>query len=112
MEIKQEWLQNFKTFLLQYIKLSGSDFNAVKNILRPVYLSKGELFVGFKREPIRCGFIIKGLLRTYFITENGEEYIKVMDLPLKGSWQRRNLVTCMAALDILRTYKLMFSSLT
>jgi CRP-like cAMP-binding protein len=75
MDNKSEWLEKFKKFLLLYIKMSDKEFDAVKEILSPIFLSKGDMFVGLTNEPIRCGFIIKGLLRTYFITEGGEEFI-------------------------------------
>lgn len=75
MDIKLEWLEKFKEYILQYVKISDSEFDAAKGILSPVLVPKGDLFVGYTREPIRCGFIIKGLLRTYFIAENGDEFI-------------------------------------
>lgn len=74
MDLSPEWLQAFKEFLVRHINVSDHEFAAVQKILEPVHLSKGELFVGHVRDSIRCGFIIKGLLRTYFITEKGEEF--------------------------------------
>ena len=75
MDITEEWLQKYREFLLQFIEISEEEFDALKGILHPVHLSKGEFFEGTPRESIRSGFIIKGLLRTYFITEGGDEFI-------------------------------------
>ncbi|MCP3899581.1 MAG: Crp/Fnr family transcriptional regulator [Desulfobacteraceae bacterium] len=75
MDIKSEWLEKFKAYILLFIKISDREFDKIQEILSPVFLSKGDMFVGFSSEPIRCGFIIKGVLRTYFVTENGEEFI-------------------------------------
>ncbi len=74
MQIPDKWLEMFRLFLSNHVEILDEEFDSIKSILEPVTLKKGDLFVGHNREKVRCGFIIEGMLRTYFITEKGDEF--------------------------------------
>lgn len=74
METQQQWFESFRSFISRFVEISDRQFDDLKAILQTTYLRKGEFFEGSTPESVRCGYIIKGLIRTYFITEDGKEF--------------------------------------
>ena len=74
MQMQSTWLDTFKTFADQFTDFSQKEWQALAGTLTPQTLSKNDFFVRPEDTSIQLGFIIKGLLRTFFITPSGDEF--------------------------------------
>ncbi len=74
-EMRHQWLETFKEFVSLHADLSQDAWDAMVTTLTPLYLSRDDFFVRPENTNIQLGFIIKGLLRTYFVTQAGDEFI-------------------------------------
>jgi CRP-like cAMP-binding protein len=73
-QIPAQWLQIFKTFTRGFADIGPTHWDALTATLSPVEITKEDYFVRPEDREIQLGFIIKGLLRTFFITPSGDEY--------------------------------------
>ncbi len=74
MEIRQEWLCAFKNYITQFAEVTDAEWSDLTDHLRPLILKKKEYFIKPGDTNIKLGFIIKGILRTFFISEDAVEY--------------------------------------
>ncbi len=74
-QMKPQWLETFKEFVALHADLSQDAWDAMVTTLTPLSLSRDDFFVRPENTNIQLGFIIKGLLRTYFVTQGGDEFI-------------------------------------
>ncbi len=60
-------------YIKQQITVSDEDLNLIVSYFRPLTLEKNELLINERQHNQRMYFVIKGCLRIFFITENGQE---------------------------------------
>lgn len=70
--------------LRTYVEFSEDDFREFLQLLEPFKLRKGELFYEAGAVPKYSPFILKGCVRQYYITDEGEE--KTVQLIEEGTW--------------------------
>ena len=63
----------FKSFLQSITSLSDEEFSASMQHFYSMQLNKGDYFVRQGQTCRRIGFVIKGLLRVYYLNEKAEE---------------------------------------
>jgi len=74
MKIHKEWLTAFKNYIHQFIELADNEWYELSDFIYAVTLQKKEYFIRPGDEILKFGFIIKGILRTFFITDDAVEY--------------------------------------
>lgn len=72
--MQSSWLDTFKVFADGFADIGQKEWQALAATLTPQILSKHDYFVRPEDTTIQLGFIIKGLLRTFFITPSGDEF--------------------------------------
>ncbi len=65
--------KEFKEVLSQFNILDEDDFKLVSPYLKTLKLAKKEYFVNLNQKITHIGFIVKGIFRTYYISEKGNE---------------------------------------
>ncbi len=71
--IKQGDFEKFKASLSQFHILTNADLDLAKEFLEPLKLKKKEHFISFNQKITHLGFITKGIFRSYYINEKGNE---------------------------------------
>lgn len=74
LSINADDLERFNRFVSSHHPVTSSARQAMTGILTRVRIEKGDFFARPEDKEIQLGFILKGLLRTFFLTEKGEEF--------------------------------------
>lgn len=71
---KNYWNILLKEYIEQFVSISPEEWEAMLPLLTEKKLARGDYYNTPGNKSIRMGFIIKGILRTYFIADSGNEY--------------------------------------
>lgn len=71
---KDYYINNFKLYLNQFVKLEDKEWSIIKELIFISNLKKKDYLMKPSSDKNIIAFIISGLLRTYFISNKGEEY--------------------------------------
>ncbi|MCX6116359.1 MAG: Crp/Fnr family transcriptional regulator, partial [Proteobacteria bacterium] len=63
--------------------LSNEDWSHFEEYLSEVVLNRGELFLSAGDEVIKVALVLEGQLRTYYLDEKGEEFVKNFSKPME-----------------------------
>jgi len=74
MKIHNEWLTAFRKYVSQFLELTDKEWSELSNFIYAVKLKKKEYFIRPGDEVLKLAFIVKGILRTFFITKDAVEY--------------------------------------
>ena len=66
-------MDKFKQYLRTITPITDQEFTDSIKYFSPLTLNKGDLFVKQDKICVHIGFIVKGILRTYYINDKGEE---------------------------------------
>lgn len=72
--MKKSHIQYFKNTLKQYTKLDSKEFATLSNIFKLKKYKNNDHIINPTKENDRIFFIISGLLRYYYLTEDGKEW--------------------------------------
>lgn len=72
--IEKEWEKTFKGYLNTFVVIEDSEWEKFSKRLSVVKLKKKSHFITPLDTGIKFAFIVKGVLRTYFVSEKGTEY--------------------------------------
>jgi len=66
----------FKNFINQISPIQEATFEALQQSFRPIQLKKNDFFVREGEYAQQIGFLKKGIIRAFFMNEDGKEYSK------------------------------------
>lgn len=69
-------MRELKGYLNQISDLSEDTFNVVQECFKPLELKKKEFFIKEGRHAKQIGFLKKGIVRAFFVNNEGKEYNK------------------------------------
>lgn len=74
MKISEHVSAQFKNYIDHYVTIPDDAWHAFLPLIRPVELEKGDYFITGRESVIKIGYLVSGLLQTFFITESGDEF--------------------------------------
>jgi CRP-like cAMP-binding protein len=76
-EINNEWLEFFRRILTSFVEIPESELEKGLLHLKSLHLEKNEYFIRTGGIPDKMSFIVKGVFRVFYLTEDGDEKILV-----------------------------------
>lgn len=72
----QKYYGQYRKYLSSLLPLSSEEWESFSDLIDTKYLKKGELFLE-ESSPFKSnyGFVVEGILKQYFITNDGKEHI-------------------------------------
>ncbi len=69
-------MEDFFNYINKISSIKNETFNELKKCFRPIQLNKGDFFVKQNEYAQQIGFLKKGIIRAYFLNQEGKEYTK------------------------------------
>jgi CRP-like cAMP-binding protein len=69
-------LESLHSFLKALAPLPDSEWDALAHTLHPSTLQTGEALLRIGEPPFKAAYVYRGLLKSYYLTSRGEEYIR------------------------------------
>lgn len=73
-DLERNWIKSFREYSNRFCEINDSEWSKFSKKISIVKLKKKSLFIKPHDEKIKLAYIVKGILRTYFISDKGTEY--------------------------------------